>query len=176
MIGDERKPVEVFGWPSPNFADFDADGDLDLLCGEFLDGFTYFENVGTRREPNYAAGRRLKTDDGSPLVMDLQMITPTSIDWDRDGDIDLIVGDEDGRVAFVENLGKWDFAQPVYFQQEADMLKSGALATPVSSDWDGDGDDRHPLRRYRRDHRVPGKPERPGGRASQVGRPSASGG
>ena len=35
--------------------------------------------------------------------MDLQMITPTAIDWDRDGDIDLVVGDEDGRVAFVEN-------------------------------------------------------------------------
>ena len=36
--------------------------------------------------------------------MHLQMITPTAIDWDADGDIDLIVGDEDGRVAFVENV------------------------------------------------------------------------
>ena len=35
-------PIDVYGWPSPNFADFDADGDLDLICGEFLDGFTYF--------------------------------------------------------------------------------------------------------------------------------------
>ena len=30
--------------------------------------------------------------------MDLQMITPVAIDWDRDGDTDLIVGDEDGVV------------------------------------------------------------------------------
>ena len=104
MAGD--RPVETFGWPSPNFADFDGDGDLDLLCGEFLDGFTYFENVGTRREPRYAPGRRLKAPDGTPLVMDLQMITPTAIDWDGDGDLDLIVGDEDGRVALVENTGK----------------------------------------------------------------------
>jgi len=39
--------LNVFGCPSPNFEDFDRDGDLDLLCGEFLDGFTYFENTGT---------------------------------------------------------------------------------------------------------------------------------
>lgn len=39
--------------------------------------------------------------------MDLQMITPTAIDWNKDGHIDLIVGDEDGRVAFIENTGKF---------------------------------------------------------------------
>jgi len=144
MAGD--KPVDVFGWPSPNFADFDGDGDLDLLCGEFLDGFTYFENIGTRTSPEYAPGRRLKTPDGQPLVMNLQMITPTAIDWDKDGDFDLIVGDEDGRVAFIENTGQLDtdrtpvFLPPRYFQQEADDVKCGALATPVGFDWDGDGD------------------------------------
>ncbi len=165
MVGD--KTLETFGWPSPNFADFDGDGDLDLLCGEFLDGFTYFENVGTRTLPEYAAGRRLTLPmgvqgfpsawlatqeaaqlPGAPrsLTMDLEMITPTAIDWDKDGDLDLIVGDEDGRVAFVENTGKFtfdhtpQFLPPVYFQQEACDLKCGALATPVGVDWDGDGD------------------------------------
>ncbi|MEM6689446.1 MAG: exo-alpha-sialidase [Planctomycetota bacterium] len=137
--------IDVYGWPSPNFADFDSDGDLDLLCGEFLDGFTYFENIGSRSEPIYAAGSRLKSSDGKSLVMDLQMITPTSVDWDSDGDIDLIVGDEDGRVAFIENTGRFKDRQPVfrsprYFQQEADTLKFGALATPFSYDWDSDGD------------------------------------
>lgn len=139
-------PVEVFGWPSPNFADFDGDGDQDLLCGEFLDGFTYFENVGSRSVPKYAPGRRLLTPEGKPLAMDLEMITPAAIDWDKDGDLDLIVGDEDGRVALVENTGMLrndhtpQFLPPKYFQQEADNLKCGALATPVGFDWDGDGD------------------------------------
>ncbi|MBB5036712.1 FG-GAP repeat domain-containing protein [Prosthecobacter dejongeii] len=139
------RPVETFGWPSPNFADFDGDGDLDLLCGEFLDGFTYFENTGSRTQPKYALSKRLKAETGNYLTMDLEMITPTAFDWDKDGDMDLIVGDEDGRVALVENTGKLAekapvFKEPVYFQQEADQIKFGALVTPVGFDWDGDGD------------------------------------
>jgi hypothetical protein len=137
--------VDTFGCPTPNFADFDADGDLDLLCGEFLDGFTYFENRGTRTSPRYAAGRRLQTPAGEMLVMGLQMIVPIAFDWDRDGDLDLVVGDEDGRVALVENTGLGDdraprFLPPRYFQQQADDVKCGALATPVGFDWDSDGD------------------------------------
>lgn len=137
--------IDVYGWPSPNFADFDGDGDLDLLCGEFLDGFTYFQNIGSRTGPKYAAGQRLHDHLGQPLKMHLQMITPTAFDWDGDGDLDLIVGDEDGRVALVENTGKLRGNQPVflsprYFQQQADTLKFGALATPFAFDWDDDGD------------------------------------
>lgn len=136
----DGKPIDVYGMPSPNFADFDGDGDLDLICGEFLDGFTYFENTGTRQKPEYEPGRRLK------IHMDLQMITPVAIDWDQDGDVDLICGDEDGRVALIEHTGEMRdgvpvFKEPVYFQQEATDVKFGALVTPVSVDWDGDGDE-----------------------------------
>ena len=139
-----KKPLEVFGWPSPNFADFDGDGDLDVICGEFLDRFTWFENSGTREKPRYRAGRFL-THKGKPLRMNLQMIVPTAIDWDKDGDVDLVVGDEDGRVALVEHSGRVvngqpKFLPPRYFQQQADGLKFGALATPFAVDWDGDGD------------------------------------
>jgi len=139
-------PVATFGCPSPNFADFDGDGDLDLLCGEFVDCFWYFQNIGTRTEPRYDDERRVMDSTGRTLNMDLEMIVPVAFDWDRDGDLDLIVGDEDGRVALVENTGEFSarkipaFDPPRYFQQRADLLKCGALATPVGVDWDGDGD------------------------------------
>jgi len=144
-VETDGRPVDVYGMPSPSFADFDGDGDLDLICGEFLDSFTYFANVGTPKKPRYSTGRKL-TCKGRPVVMDLQMITPTAIDWDGDGDVDLICGDEDGRVALIENTGKMSnqmpqFLPPKYFQQEAQYVKFGALVTPVSVDWDSDGDE-----------------------------------
>lgn len=140
----EGKPIDVFGGCSPNVADFDRDGDLDLICGEFLDGFTYFENTGSRVTAKYKAGRKL-AHEGKDLAMRVQMIVPVAVDWDGDSDIDLIVGDEDGRVALVENTGKLvagvpDFLPPFYLQQEAADLKFGALVTPHGVDWDTDGD------------------------------------
>lgn len=146
QLESNGQPIDTFGCPSPNLVDCDGDGDLDLICGEFLDGFTYFQNIGTRTQPRYAAGVRLRLSDGQPLTMDLEMIVPVAFDWNRDGHPDLIVGDEDGRVAFVRNTGKRTadgvpiFEAPRYFQQQADTLKCGALATPVGVDWDGDGD------------------------------------
>ncbi len=137
--------LDVYGRPSPNFADFDGDGDLDLICGEFLDRLTYFENVGTRTEPEYRRGRAVLDPEGRPIVMDLQMIVPVAIDWDGDGDTDLVIGDEDGRVALVEHTGRLidgtpRFRRPSYFRQEADDVKFGSLVTPSAADWDGDGD------------------------------------
>ncbi|QDT35610.1 FG-GAP repeat domain-containing protein [Thalassoglobus polymorphus] len=162
------KPVDVYGMPSPNFADFDGDGDLDLICGEFMDGFTWFENTGTREKPELSEGVVLgarqkdakKIETQHRIHMDLQMITPVAVDWDGDGDIDLISGDEDGRVAFIERFSDFEklppeeqkdhlrrtlltpfFGRPQYFQQIAHDVKFGALITPVGFDWDGDGDE-----------------------------------
>jgi hypothetical protein len=138
-------PLDVYGLPSPNMYDFDGDGDLDLICGEFLDGFTWFENTGTRQAPVFAAGRKLR-NEGGPIHMHLQMIVPVGVDWDSDGDVDLVVGEEDGRVSWLENTGRvLDhmplFRDPVYFRQQAGYVKFGALVTPFSVDWDKDGDE-----------------------------------
>lgn len=144
MIAD-GETIDVYGAPSPNLADFDGDGDYDIVCGEFLDKLTWFENVGTRRKPQYVKGRVLSNGNGA-IKMDLEMIIPVAVDWDKDGHQDLVVGDEDGRVALIRNSGKTKdrmpvFESPVYFQQQSQYLKFGALTTPVSVDWDGDGDE-----------------------------------
>jgi hypothetical protein len=78
--------------------------------------------------------------------MDLEMMRPVALDWNNDNNIDLIVGDEDGRVVFIENTGTVKdnmpiFMSPVYIQQKSQNLKFGALVTPFSVDWDDDGDE-----------------------------------
>ena len=139
------KDVDPYGMPSPMWGDFRGTGKLDLICGEFRDGFTFYENTGTRTKPVYAAGRPL-TLGGNRIHMDLCMITPTAVDFNGDGRLDLVCGDEDGRVAFLENTGQVvdgmpQFLPPRYFRQFAADVKFGALATPYAVDWDGDGDE-----------------------------------
>ncbi|WP_208544454.1 FG-GAP-like repeat-containing protein [Saccharomonospora piscinae] len=141
--GDE--PIDVYGAPTPVVADFDGDGALDIVTGEFLDTPHFFGNVGTRTEPEYAEGRPLPLAGGGELRLDLQMIIVTTVDWNTDGHPDLVIGEEDGRVALVENTGTVSddglpvFEPPRYFQQRAGSVKVGALTTPSSVDWNGDG-------------------------------------
>lgn len=144
MLKDtDGAPMDVFGRPSPNFVDFNGDHKPDIICGEFRDGFTFFENVGTLQSPLFKPGVPLTHGD-KKILMDLCMITPVAYDYNGDGWMDLIVGDEDGRVAIVEHTGKVIEGKPlfktaVYLRQYAADVKFGALVTPVGVDWDGDG-------------------------------------
>src|SRR5690606_19479098 len=93
----------------------------------------------------YAEGRALTiAGSGKRLHMELCMITPVAVDFNGDGHLDIVCGDEDGRVAFIENTGKVvdgvpQFLAPRYFKQFAQDVKFGALVTPYAIDWDGDG-------------------------------------
>lgn len=135
--------VDVYGTPSPVFADFRGTGKLDLICGESNDGLTFFRNTGTKEAPGYATGRRLRYK-GAPILLPLNMIIVVAYDWTHDGKPDLVVAQEDGTVALLENTGNVvddmpEFLPPRLFRQEADEVKFGALTSPVSCDWDGDG-------------------------------------
>ena len=141
----DNKPLDVYGKPSPNLVDWDNDGDLDLICGEFLDRITFFENIGSRKNPEYAKGKFLQIN-GKTLHLELEMPEVVVYDWDNDKDPDIIVGKEDGRVVLIENTGMGQqglptLAKPEYFKQRAEFVKCGALSTPCTYDWDGDGDE-----------------------------------
>src|SRR5690606_2477594 len=103
------------------------DGDLDIIAGEFLDRLSYFENVGSRTEPTYAEQRFIQ-HNGDTLHLDLQMLQVVVFDWNRDGNPDIFVGKEDGRVVLLLGTGKFNegvptFTPPRYLRQEADTIK-----------------------------------------------------
>lgn len=135
-----------WGGHAAMYRDFDGDGDMDFLTGEFVDSFWYFENTAGRgMKPRFARGRRVRTPDGSLLTVDLCMFDPVLADYDGDGQEDLVAVDEDGRAAVYCGTGKFrdgapEFRRGRFLRQKAQELKFGCLATPFGCDWDGDGD------------------------------------
>ena len=67
------------------------------------------------------------------------MITLTAVDWDGDGDPTSSWAT--GRPRGAGRASAIGVSAAVYFQQEAERVKFGALVTPVAHDWDGDGDE-----------------------------------
>jgi hypothetical protein len=86
--------LDVAYYTRPALADFDRDGDLDLICGSEGGRFRYFENVGGPVSPSFARG----FGSGNPL--DGEDIggraAPVAVDLNRDGETDLVAGALDG--------------------------------------------------------------------------------
>ncbi len=138
-----REPISKEVTIKTLFGDFDNDGDLDYI-GMKNSGFVYFQNIGTKKEFKYAEGKVL-TNNNVPIIMECHAtIYPTAIDWNKDGFVDIISGDEDGKISLIKNTGEVingipKFLQPKFFKQEARFVDFGALTAPRIFDWDGDG-------------------------------------
>ena len=140
----------------PLFADYDNDGDFDYIAiGRPINAadydvkwkknfILYFENTGTKSDYKFDVGKVLTYED-IPIRMDSRSaINLTVFDWNKDGAVDLIAGEESGRVSMLRNTGKVvngvpQFLPPHFFQQEAKYVDFGALTAPRVFDWDGDG-------------------------------------
>jgi hypothetical protein len=122
---------------TPSFADLDGDGDLDAFTGEDGGTLYYFENTGSATAPAYAAA--LTNPFGLTDIGNFN--TPTFVDLDGDGDLDAIIGAEDGDVNYFENTGS--ASAPAFAAAVANpfgLANMGFFSNPTFADLDSDGD------------------------------------
>jgi hypothetical protein len=73
--------------------DWDADGDLDLLLGDYRSGRLFRRmNAGTKSEPSWPGPNVPVEVAGKPFVLAEGLATPRLVDWDGDGLMDLVCG------------------------------------------------------------------------------------
>ena len=136
----------------PAIIDYNNDGLKDLIIGNY----GYFSNsnpssqiallinIGSETEPNFEVVDRDFSGLGTiPLDTILNQsvkgIFPTVADLDNDGDIDLIIGDSNGKLHFFKNIAESD--QEIEFElQNVNFfnIDIGQHATPFLFDMNGD--------------------------------------
>lgn len=84
----------------PAFADLDQNGTIDMLCGNMDGTLTFFPNQNPIGQlPLFGT----PTSNYQSITVS-NFSTPQLFDLDRDGDLDLIIGNRRGQIAYYQNV------------------------------------------------------------------------
>jgi len=109
----------------PFAVDWDGDGILDLVVGNFSGTIYWFKGEGKGR---FSPKPELIMAGDEPLRIPGAHSDPFVVDWDGDGDLDIVSGSANGGVYWAENVaGKGKI--PV-LKQFRELIKPGAHVEP----------------------------------------------
>jgi hypothetical protein len=132
MLAMEADPMLDRICTRPTAVDFDNDGDLDIVTGNFGGTFVHFAGAG--KGVFAPQGTLLLDVNGQPLQVEMHS-DPVFADWDGDGDLDLFSGSVEGSVSIALNTGSR--SAPAYAPFEVLIASAGStaqLATRVMPD------------------------------------------
>lgn len=141
--------IDVGAVALPQFFDYNADGLMDLVIGNesrktsqssSVSSLTLYENTGTTTLPEFTLISTDYAAISSQFSPAIYNIAPAFGDMDNDGDVDMIIGDSDGKIHYFENTAgagnpvTWATAQAQY-----KSIDVGQAATPQIADINRDG-------------------------------------
>jgi len=127
-------------YSKPALSDIDGDGDLDLTVGAYNGTLHYYENIGHYRNPVFL--ERVGASNPFAQIDAGQFAAPSLADLDADGDPDLVVGRDDGSLAYYENTGSRqapEFSLRAGGTSPVAGIDVGDWSAPVLRDLTGDG-------------------------------------
>jgi hypothetical protein len=149
-----RAPVGAGDFAVVAAADLNGDGKPDLVIGNEDGYLLYVENASTGNEPDSfrsavelkAGGKVFRIESGmglqGPAEARWGYTIPVLVDFDGDGDLDLVIGSLYSHYLLLENRGSRRapvFAAPAPLTQGGKPLPVAWRSRPVVHDFDGDG-------------------------------------
>jgi WD40 repeat protein len=134
----------------PRLVYWDDDKQKDLLVGYGDGTIRVFLNVGTANEPSFTGDSYVKVGTEDINTMDVgSRATPSLLDWNNDGMMDIVSGALDGGIHVYYNCGCGGPIPPHFYTSPTDgifvqangrdLLVSSARSSPAIVDADGDG-------------------------------------
>jgi hypothetical protein len=130
LVDDDYEDLSISGIGAamyPAFGDLDGDGDKDMYIGDLQGRLHYFTNVSTGPVADFQLTQPQDTSIGGSVIDVGQFATPQLFDVDDDGLLDLLVGERNGNVNYLRNVGTAG--------QREWSLTNDSLGAVVVSEW-----------------------------------------